>query len=176
MDLQGSFCVCTQPMSDDVTMSHCLSLAGRIHILIPGFVWFIYPYSSELHYFHRGNHMLDSESFYNANFVITGGIAGCQNDNLHCGQWWQSWHSENCQFSVYDVIYDDIWGLASQKQASRVGISNYIPQYLWDVISCPCHLYLLPAHKSSIEVYIILVLTHICHCLFSKDILQNRVP
>ena len=33
---QGSFCVCTQSMRDDITMSHRLSLAGRIHKMIPG--------------------------------------------------------------------------------------------------------------------------------------------
>ena len=26
--------------------------------------------------------------FYDANFVITGGIAGCRYDNLQCHQWW----------------------------------------------------------------------------------------
>ena len=28
--------------------------------------------------------------------------------------------------------------LVCQKQASRAGTSNYIPRYLWDVITCPC--------------------------------------
>ena len=31
-----------------------------------------------------------------------------------------------------------ILGLVCQKQVSRAGTSNYIPQYLWDVIICPC--------------------------------------
>ena len=34
------------------------------------------------------------------------------------------------------------WGLMCQKQISRTGTSNYIPQYLWDVITCPCPWYL----------------------------------
>ena len=34
--MQESFCVCTQPMRDDVTMLHCLSLAERMHTMIPG--------------------------------------------------------------------------------------------------------------------------------------------
>ena len=33
---QGSFCECTQPMRDDVTLKCHLSLAGRIHKMIPG--------------------------------------------------------------------------------------------------------------------------------------------
>ena len=33
--LQGSFCVCTQPMRDEVTMERHLSWAGRIHKKIP---------------------------------------------------------------------------------------------------------------------------------------------
>ena len=36
-----------------------------------------------------------------------------------------------------------------QKQVSREGTSNYIPQYLWDVITCPWPSYLLPAQHSS---------------------------
>ena len=35
----------------------------------------------------------------------------------------------------------------SQKQVSRAGTSNYIPQYLWDIITCPCPWYLLLAHN-----------------------------
>ena len=30
-----------------------------------------------------------------------------------------------------------IWGLACQKLISRAGTSNYIPQILWDVLTCP---------------------------------------
>ena len=36
-----------------------------------------------------------------------------------------------------------IWGVLWQKQISRAGTSNYIPQYLWDVITCPGPWYLL---------------------------------
>ena len=32
----------------------------------------------------------------------------------------------------------------------NLGTSNYIPHILWDTIICPCPLYLLLAHKSSI--------------------------
>ena len=38
-----------------------------------------------------------------------------------------------------------------QKQLSRAGASNYIPQILWDVITCPCLRYLHLAHQSSNE-------------------------
>ena len=30
-------------------------------------------------------------------------------------------------------------GVLRQKQVSRAGTSNYIPQILWGVITCPCH-------------------------------------
>ena len=33
--MQGSLCVCVQPMRDDVAMQHRLSLIGRIHKMIP---------------------------------------------------------------------------------------------------------------------------------------------
>ena len=35
------------------------------------------------------------------------------------------------------------WGVLRQKQVSRTGTSNYIPQYPWDVINCLCLWYLL---------------------------------
>ena len=41
------------------------------------------------------------------------------------------------------------WGLVCQKQVSRAWTSNYIPQYLWDVITCPCPWSLILAHTSS---------------------------
>ena len=34
-----------------------------------------------------------------------------------------------------------IWRLACQKQVSREGTSNCIPQILWDAITCPCPLW-----------------------------------
>ena len=41
-----------------------------------------------------------------------------------------------------------IWGVLCQKQISRAQTSNYIPQKLWDVITCPCPWYLLLAQHS----------------------------
>ena len=35
LHLQGSFCACTRPMRDNVTLSRRLSLAGRTHKMIP---------------------------------------------------------------------------------------------------------------------------------------------
>ena len=39
-----------------------------------------------------------------------------------------------------------IWRLVCQNQVWRAGTSNYIQQYLWDVITCLCLLYALLAH------------------------------
>ena len=47
-----------------------------------------------------------AKSFYDANFVITGGIKGCHGDNLWCHQWWLSWHGDDAQFSVMWYIKD----------------------------------------------------------------------
>ena len=44
-----------------------------------------------------------------------------------------------------------MWRLVYQKQVSRAGTSNYIQQYLWDVITCPRPWYLLPVHRSSYQ-------------------------
>ena len=35
IEMPGSFGICAQPMRDDVTMYRHLSLAGRIHKMIP---------------------------------------------------------------------------------------------------------------------------------------------
>ena len=35
-------------------------------------------------------------------------------------------------------VTSDIKGVLYQKQVSRAGTSNYIPQILWDVFTCPC--------------------------------------
>ena len=40
--------------------------------------------------------------------------------------------------------------LVCQKQLSRAGLGNYIPQILWDVITCPYPWYLLLSYESSI--------------------------
>ena len=37
-----------------------------------------------------------------------------------------------------------------RKQVSRVGTKNYIPQNMWDLITCPWPRYLLLAHQSSL--------------------------
>ena len=36
-----------------------------------------------------------------------------------------------------NIAYPKHWGLVCQKQVSKAGTSNYIPQYMWDVITCP---------------------------------------
>ena len=47
------------------------------------------------------------------------------------------------------VEYHVIWRRVYQRRVSRAGTSNYIPQIMWDVITCPCSWYLLLAHQSS---------------------------
>ena len=41
------------------------------------------------------------------------------------------------------------WLLVSQKQVSKAGTRDYTPQYMWNLITCPCPKYLLLAHKST---------------------------
>ena len=69
--------------------------------------------------------------------------------------------TETCNdyFSIRDgfaAVRDtsNICGPVCQKQLSSAGIINYIPQILWDVITCPCRWYLLLAHKSSYEKHL----------------------
>ena len=53
------------------------------------------------------------------------------------------------EFTMQNPVYSSavcIRGLVGQKQVSRTGTSNYIPRYLWDIITCPCPWYLHLAH------------------------------
>ena len=45
-----------------------------------------------------------SKCCHDANFVITGGTAGCC-ANLLCHQWWQSWHHDNSWFPVEHIYW-----------------------------------------------------------------------
>ena len=47
-------------------------------------------------------------------------------------------HTSFCAKLAYTI-----WGVLYQKQVSRAKINNYIPQILWEVITCPCPWYLL---------------------------------
>ena len=50
---------------------------------------------------------------------------------------------------IFHVMYFIIWGVLCQKQVSKTGTSNYITQYLWDVITCPCPWYLFLAQYNN---------------------------
>ena len=52
----------------------------------------------------------------------------------------------------YDVIV--IWGVVRQKLASMAGTSNYTPQILCNLVTCPCPLYLFLAHKLHVSYHI----------------------
>ena len=58
-------------------------------------------------------------------------------------------NSSNHPHTTPHLLARDTRVLVCQKQASRAGTSNYIPQYLWDVITCPCPRYLLLVHRYS---------------------------
>ena len=66
----------------------------------------------------------------------TGISTGDRGDQLDIWGWVMGW------------LELDMWRHVDQEQVSRAGASNYIPQKLWDVITCPCPWYLLLAPKS----------------------------
>ena len=43
-----------------------------------------------------------------------------------------------------------VWGVLCKKQVSRAGSSNYIPRYLWDVITCACPRYPILAQQQQV--------------------------
>ena len=85
------------------------------------------------------------------------------------------WYAVNDYIAMTHIL----WGRVCQNQGSKVGTSNYIPQYLWDVITCPCPWYLLLAHKSTYMPHCtILVLGLIEHLAFAwpRPICLNVYP
>ena len=61
----------------------------------------------------------------------------------------QSWVSTTMDMSYHGKWCEHIWGPVFRKEVSMTRTSDYTPQVLWDIITCPCHLYLLTAHKYS---------------------------
>ena len=54
----------------------------------------------------------------------------------------------HCVWLSQNIVQILNWGVLCQEQVSRAGTSNYIPQYLWDVITCPSPWYLLQTQHS----------------------------
>ena len=77
---------------------------------------------------------------------------------------WDLFSSNLCSMFVLDVLYA-ISGVLCQKQVSRAGTCNYIPQILWGVITCPCPWYLVPTQHSSHHVIVGHVMTGFCCCI-----------
>ena len=61
---------------------------------------------------------------------------------------WVNTVSKVWEFRFWYSYCSQIRGHVYQQQVSRAWTSNYIP-HLWDVINCPCLLYLLLVHKSA---------------------------
>ena len=71
--------------------------------------------------------------FFSNKFLISPAVQVLQlKNNITQSNHQKSWHPH-------------IWGVLCQKLVSRAGTSNYIPHFLWDVITCPCPWYLLLA-------------------------------
>ena len=65
-------------------------------------------------------------------------------------------HSEqylcNCLHNWISTAETTVLGVLHQKQTARARTNNYIPQILWDVITCSCPWYLILAQHSSNNV------------------------
>ena len=59
----------------------------------------------------------------------------CQNVMLYLIGWA---HAQSDPFGSLYRQLGSIWEVLWQKQVSRARTCNYIPQYLWGVITCPC--------------------------------------
>ena len=69
-------------------------------------------------------------------------------------RWWRNGvHGIGSALCWMITLHGDIGGRVYQTQVTRAGTSNYIPQYLWYLITCPCLRYLVLAHKSTFMQY-----------------------
>ena len=69
--------------------------------------------------------------------------------------YWANWVCNGSYISVWvswNAIWWYIWGVLCQKQVSWAGASNYIPQYLWGVITYPRSWYLSLAQWASCQI------------------------
>ena len=76
-------------------------------------------------------------------------------------------------------VFPSIYGCYRHKHVWRAGTSNYIPQILWDVITCPCPPYLLVVQHSWIvlkmKLFEVYIAVYSCRCPVSIHYFpQNR--
>ena len=79
---------------------------------------------------------------------------------------------------LWDLLHACVstWGVLCQKEVSRARTSNYIPQYLWDVITCCCPWYLLLLEHSSYMIKTkIWVTALICTDVFVYQLCVNEL-
>ena len=65
------------------------------------------------------------------------------NERQHYSNDISHWLGANLESALDNLLFGVHWWHMNQKQVLRVGTSNYITQYLWNVITCPCPWYLL---------------------------------
>ena len=91
--------------------------------------------------------------------IFTSQNAGmyCHGDPAYNAMSWQCGCWLNGIFLCLHILWQHepcISRVLCQKQVSRAGRSNYIPQYLWDYITFPCPWYLLLAQHTSYNAYV----------------------
>ena len=101
------------------------------------------------------------------------------------------WTYYGGELATHSSDSQTIWGLDWQKQISMTGISKYIPQYLWDVITFPCPWYLLWHTRAPVYKFVVIYHTpnlslllfflkkkivHFRPCCHSTFIKQDKSP
>ena len=94
-------------------------------------------------------------------FVFNITVICAQGTGEFCLIWWKLIHQGHDIFLHMPRLFKGHKGqhlkfisrMLCQKQVSRAGTSHCIPQYLCDVIICPCRWYLLLAQHSSVLIY-----------------------
>ena len=64
--------------------------------------------------------------------------------------WRHIYQNEAKHDEIVSTLWSILWGVLCKKHVSGSGTSNYIQQFLWDIIACPYTWYLLLAQHPSI--------------------------
>ena len=92
------------------------------------------PYRGLIGYFDKHMTTTGAQS-YSVSLIPNETVTGDMSNDVGPDTW-----ASACTLVI--KIQPRIWGVLCQKQVSRALTSNYIPHYLWDVITCPCPWYL----------------------------------
>ena len=140
--------MCSQHFDDDLVLEGVKTYAGSAMIKYgPAQKRVKFCYISLTYLHNSDNHALSDDSTTPDRLPCT--CAHSEHYSLQKPQITNTRNLSLCPLAYAAVAKQYIRGVLCQKQVSRTGTCNYITQYMWDVITCPCPWYLFLAQHSS---------------------------